>query len=1033
MRKTLGVLMVVAGGMMALVALWLVGLMSVETIAQPAEVCAASNLGVYTITFQYGAWPDPGYTGAQDTYIDLTQPWAHDGMFPLKVDTKRWCKVLIQFDISQYIPPDATVQSARLTVKPYVPGSRMRVNLYRVLRPWVAAEATWNSPLSGVMWQSAGCDGPDDREQDPASSLIFEANDFYTFDVTAMAQDWVRESSSNRGVILIGEKIADETSWTLFYSEWSESALRPKLVITYQGSPPLATPTPTPTITPSPTPPNAISITSTQKCLSVGGSGVLSNTETVILIWQGTPYTARLYHRACAVTPDARRPQSVYVNGNFIGTITPYYDYQRPCTCDSAPTSYIDIPDAAQVLTSGLNTVTIYNDGSPDKSWRLGNFYITASGELTTVTRIDFSFRSSYDNSIQNSVVVLPIGYDGSQPLPLVFVVQGGRGNPGMRDEMLYGDGYVISCNERGWISAATDLGPHPGLPQPNEGMYVGRLEAQHDIIDTIRAITGQLGINVDPSRIYMVGFSTGASKALVTASKYPDVFAAVVAHTPPTDLRAWAEYGKTPPPTGGVPPAPWVEDNIAQDLGDYPHHVFLWQRCSPIAMARNVQYIPISITHSVYDTVVPPSQSTDYWGAVAEFFDPTTYHKFLTLHDAPGPHSGMPNANYNDLEFFSQYTLQPDPRTIQVRVDESKDYYWLGIQRLGDNNWTAAEYAAFDPEIRTITMEVSAVADIFRVDVNLARIGFDTDVPYTVDDYDPRTGEFSRSHVMPSGGRIQFLVRRSQEPYTYEGLRRQFAIYPQSQEMPLQQTTLRQGREGYLGVRDSFLDGRDQPWAHGRDPKLNLYSGGTEEPIFSFDLTGIPSSSVIKGAQFRFSTVPRTGDYSAIDVHFYRLLRPWRDNEATWTQAMEGVAWEVPGAKGMGDRASQPEVTLRINNPQYRYSVNLTSLAQHWVNHPEENFGFIAEGSIFYGGSHSSYDIASSEYGSSDNNYRPELWIAYTDPTPTCTPTATSTPTCTFTPTPTETPTNTPTHTATATPTATEVVYVIWLPVLLK
>jgi hypothetical protein len=143
---------------------------------------------------------------------------------------------LFRFDIVPALPPEATIESATLTLvvtrQPnagYVPGI---FDLYRVLRPWGEGnqtapeghspglggparkdEATWNDrfALTTQRWARPGGEATNDYLATPsASQVIYDVgNSPYTFgptlEMAADVQLWLRHPETNYGWILICE------------------------------------------------------------------------------------------------------------------------------------------------------------------------------------------------------------------------------------------------------------------------------------------------------------------------------------------------------------------------------------------------------------------------------------------------------------------------------------------------------------------------------------------------------------------------------------------------------------------------------------------------------------------------------------------------------------------------------------------------------------------------------------------------------------------------------------------------------------
>ena len=200
-----------------------------------------------------------------------------------------------------------------------------------------------------------------------------------------------------------------------------------------------------------------------------------------------------------------------------------------------------------------------------------------------------------------------------------------------------------------------------------------------------------------------------------------------------------------------------------------------------------------------------------------------------------------------------------------------------------------------------------------------------------------------------------------------------------------------------------------------GDDPPL---SGNDLACLLRWDLSALPPGSQLTAATLSVDVFNVTaGAYAA-----FAVARPWNEAEATWTQAADGVPWQMAGAQGAADRASLSLLSFTPNALGARsFSFNPDGLAvlQGWIDDPGSNHGLILAASTITDGA----DFYSSQAANAAS--RPKLTLSFlppptATPTPTETVTPTPTATATVTPTPTETVTPTPTATATATPTAT-------------
>jgi hypothetical protein len=232
--------------------------------AEPA-LGAGAALQEETITLQDGL---NGYTGTSDTYIDQNYPNVNYGSPGVLKSRRATYHTLLRFDLSP-LPVGAEVLTATLGLYAYGAdsGSAVDVEVYQVLRPWVEAEATWNSPQAGEIWVGPGCtDAGTDRAAAPCTVRTLDGEGrWYDFDVTSVVRDWAA-GTGNHGLLLAGTLASLPDTYYFRAADYWEAGRRPKLVIVY--IPGGDTPTPTATTAtatslPSPTHTGAPVVTAT--------------------------------------------------------------------------------------------------------------------------------------------------------------------------------------------------------------------------------------------------------------------------------------------------------------------------------------------------------------------------------------------------------------------------------------------------------------------------------------------------------------------------------------------------------------------------------------------------------------------------------------------------------------------------------------------------------------------------------------------------------------------------------------------------
>lgn len=141
------------------------------------------------------------------------------------------------------IAPTATVQAATLSLWLASAGTTYALNnrvlsLYRILRSWVEAEATWNEASTGVNWGTAGCaNTTSDRESGAIGSKAIATTDAsgsqHDFSLTAsLVQEWISGTLTNKGLVGVMATEVDDL-YSFHSSDGTTANLRPSLAITY--------------------------------------------------------------------------------------------------------------------------------------------------------------------------------------------------------------------------------------------------------------------------------------------------------------------------------------------------------------------------------------------------------------------------------------------------------------------------------------------------------------------------------------------------------------------------------------------------------------------------------------------------------------------------------------------------------------------------------------------------------------------------------------------------------------------------------
>ncbi len=235
---------------------------------------------------------------------------------------------------------------------------------------------------------------------------------------------------------------------------------------------------------------------------------------------------------------------------------------------------------------------------------------------------------------------------------------------------------------------------------------------------------------------------------------------------------------------------------------------------------------------------------------------------------------------------------------------------------------------------------------------------------------------------------------------------------------MPL--TLLTKAERNDARIIDTNLNEWDPDKNLGSHGNLTLRPGGAQLSLYRFDFAELPVGANVNIAWMGFWTVNNQGQRDFVG-QLHRLLRDWTEMESSWNQAANGQPWEVPGALGASDVATElsAEATLSPTDTWF----DVTDDVRGFLNGALENFGWRMSVDV---GPSLQFQLASSE--NTDLDLLPEFYFEYTLPAGQL---ATPTPWATPTSTPTEAPTVTPSPTPTLTPTASPTPMRLWMPLI--
>jgi poly(3-hydroxybutyrate) depolymerase len=156
-------------------------------------------------------------------------------------------------------------------------------------------------------------------------------------------------------------------------------------------------------------------------------------------------------------------------------------------------------------------------------------------------------------------------------------------------------------ARDNGWVF----IHPHFRGANDNPEATASDLAVQ-DVVDAARFAAEHA--NVDPTRVYLTGFSGGGMMALVVAARVPQPWTAVAAWVPIYDLAAWHDHheARGTKYAGDIRASCGGEPREGTDAGEACLHR------SPRGHLTAARDIPVKfyLAHGVADDLVPPSHA---------------------------------------------------------------------------------------------------------------------------------------------------------------------------------------------------------------------------------------------------------------------------------------------------------------------------------------------------------------------------------------------------------------------------------------
>ena len=221
-----------------------------DTSGNPASDTIGINYTKSQVTYReiFGDVPASDHPGTlQDTFNNANPSNQNYSTSTASLSTYTWPtdsvanRVVMKWDLSA-IPSNATIHSAALHLYMYEheesADDTYDVSVHKIVnRNPVIAACTWNTYDGVNAWTGGADGGAQDMATAEDAKSIDKTYGYKTWTVTNMVQDWVRNPSSNLGMILDSDSSAPKNHYRHFRpTEYGNSDQRPKLTVIYSES-----------------------------------------------------------------------------------------------------------------------------------------------------------------------------------------------------------------------------------------------------------------------------------------------------------------------------------------------------------------------------------------------------------------------------------------------------------------------------------------------------------------------------------------------------------------------------------------------------------------------------------------------------------------------------------------------------------------------------------------------------------------------------------------------------------------------------
>lgn len=163
----------------------------------------------------------------------------------------------------------------------------------------------------------------------------------------------------------------------------------------------------------------------------------------------------------------------------------------------------------------------------------------------------------------------------------------------------------------------------------------------------------------------------------------------------------------------------------------------------------------------------------------------------------------------------------------------------------------------------------------------------------------------------------------------------------PASEQQGLYHAYFQQDLGGYDGTRATYFDG-----TAGYDGAnfLRVGANNSNKGLLRFNVSALPPEAVIDEATLALYYAGRS-NANTFTLGVHSVLAEWHAGEVNRIQRQTGMNWVLAGMGAGSDYKAAPEATLNIVGEGNAWiELDVTALAQAWVNDPAQNHGLVLQ-----------------------------------------------------------------------------------------